>query len=115
MLVPLPVLHIPICTTFTFFPLLDSDRLVAVVDASVLEEKLTSCQLMLTLNQNGELCQVAKAGGSGLEADEIVRCSNVAQTWTKQVVKLIEDRLDADLKSRIKDSRYISNTAENDR
>lgn len=103
--VPLSVLHTPLCVTFSFFNPANSEenikgsenREVVVVDATALEEALRDGELTITVNQNREMCQIAKAGGLPMDAGEVVRLGETAYEEAVKVRTVIERVLREDV------------------
>src|SRR6478735_8248196 len=61
--VPLSWLHSPFCVTFSFF---GEDGSQVLVDTNWLEEQLRISHCTYSLNKHGEICQIAKLGGTSL-------------------------------------------------
>lgn len=93
--VPLSVLHVPICVTFSFYNTQGSEENVkgntnseiVVVDATMDEESLRSGSLTVTLNKNKEIIQINKAGGLSIDALQLIDCCNLL---SQQVVTITE-------------------------
>lgn len=108
--VPLIILHVPICITFSFFNPVDreenikgdTNREIAIMDADKAEELVRDGFLVLTLNKNRELIQISKNGGlpiDGLALIELTQKANdVCQTLTEEIKALLQ----ADEKARYK-------------
>ncbi|KAK9042585.1 hypothetical protein V6N11_017652 [Hibiscus sabdariffa] len=58
--VPLIVHHLPIAITFGFF-----DERVMVIDPTHNEEAVMAGRMIATINANGDICAIQKAGGEG--------------------------------------------------
>ncbi|KAI9566684.1 ribosomal protein S5 domain 2-type protein [Boletus coccyginus] len=91
--VPLAIHHAPFCVTFAFFP--DSTTR-PVVDASLLEQRLSAGTMSVALNAQREICVLHKAGGVPTAPDEILQLLNVAVGIAKDLDKLVEVRLRED-------------------
>ncbi|CCK68920.1 exosome non-catalytic core subunit RRP45 KNAG_0B04860 [Huiozyma naganishii CBS 8797] len=95
--VPLGILHVPICVTFSFFNPQDSetnfkgqDNLeIVVTDATLKEELLREGVLTVTLNKNREVVQVSKAGGLPMDALTLMDCCHKAYEITDKVTSQI--------------------------
>ncbi len=94
---PLSMHHSPYCFTFAYFP--DSST-QAVLDPTHLEQRLSAGLLSIALNAQRELCVVQKAGGVPLAPEEIMRIIDVAVGKAKDLDRLIEERLKADMAGR---------------
>ncbi|KAI9851213.1 MAG: hypothetical protein M1838_004225 [Thelocarpon superellum] len=109
--VPLSLLHHPVCVTFSFF--LGGD--VVLIDSTLQEEQLREGELVITLNQHGEVCQIAKLGGAPVDALLLLKCTNVALVKTKELSRIIMRRLDEDHKAKNVDGLMAELSAENAR
>lgn len=107
--VPLSILHIPICVTFSFF----ADGTISLVDVSLEEERLREGSMTITLNKNREVCQVSKAGGVSMARETLMRCTQIALAKTIEVTSILEAAIKVDIQS--KDTAHHGGTAENDR
>lgn len=128
--VPLSWLHSPFCVTFSFFGDGTSSVSAApndgegrdgsaagtvVVDASWIEEQVRSASCTISLNRHGEICQVAKLGGSPVEAVTLLQCTAIALAKVQDISALVERRLAEDAKRRDKGGLMAELRAENDR
>lgn len=119
--VPLGILHIPICVTFSFFNPQDteenikgdSNAEIAIIDASLKEELLRDGTLTVTLNKNREVVQVSKAGGLPMDALSLMENCHKAFAITEKITDQLLDELKADEKGRNKYAELLS--SENDR
>ncbi|KAA8910235.1 ribosomal protein S5 domain 2-type protein [Sphaerosporella brunnea] len=92
--VPLSILHVPICVTFSFFDVGDeSGGPVFLVDATLQEEQLRDGEMTITLNKFGEVCQIAKAGGLPIEAVALHQCMRKALVKVEEITAFIAKRL----------------------
>ena len=89
--------HTPYCLTFAYFP---DTRTPAVLDPSLLEQRLAAGVLSVALNAQRELCVIQKAGGVPLDPDEIMRIIDVAVNKAKEIDKLVEEKLKEDWEGR---------------
>ena len=89
--------HTPYCLTFAYFP---DTSTPAVLDPSLLEQRLAAGVLSVALNAQRELCVIQKAGGVPLEPDEIMRIIDVAVNKAKEIDKLVEGKLKEDWEGR---------------
>ncbi|KAI0166108.1 ribosomal protein S5 domain 2-type protein [Xylariaceae sp. FL1272] len=110
--VPLSWLHSPYCVTFSFY---GDNGEIMLADASLLEEQLRLSSCTVSLNKHGEICQVAKLGGSAVDAVLLVQCASAAVTKVKEFSTLVDQKLADDAKRRDKGGLLAELSAENDR
>ncbi|KAK3302219.1 ribosomal protein S5 domain 2-type protein [Chaetomium strumarium] len=110
--VPLSWLHSPFCVTWSFF---GEDGEFAVLDATWLEEQVRVGSCTVSLNKHGEICQIAKLGGTPVDAVSLLQCTSVALTKVKEFSELMDRRLTEDLKRRDKGGFMAQLKADNDR
>ncbi|OLL23903.1 Exosome complex component rrp45 [Neolecta irregularis DAH-3] len=108
--VPLAVMHIPICITFSFF----LSGTVSIVDADLREERLREGEMTITLNKHHEICQVSKAGGVAMQPHEIMNCMKLALVRVTEISDLLAKALEEDKTNREKQNTFRE-TAENER
>lgn len=119
--VPLGILHVPICVTFSFFNPLDtetnvkgdSNTEIVIVDAILKEELLRDGVLTVTLNKNREVVQVSKAGGLPMDALTLMECCHKAYDITEKFTDQIINSIKEDYKERDQFAHLLS--AENGR
>lgn len=110
--VPLSWLHSPFCVTFSFF---GEEGDIIIMDATWLEEQLRVGSCTFSLNKHGEICQVAKLGGTAVDAPLFVRCAQAALDKTKELTDILDRKLTEDAKRRDKGGFLAELSAENDR
>ncbi|KAH3669430.1 hypothetical protein OGAPHI_001551 [Ogataea philodendri] len=100
--VPLSILHIPLCFTFQFYNPNDDEENIKgnlnneliLLDASLIEERLSLGSMTLTINKNKELCQLVKSGGLNIDASLIMNCcqhaSNLVDDLTKKINSVLK-------------------------
>ncbi|KAH6624790.1 ribosomal protein S5 domain 2-type protein [Chaetomium sp. MPI-SDFR-AT-0129] len=110
--VPLSWLHSPFCVTWSFF---GEEGETAVLDATWLEEQVRVGSCTVSLNRHGEICQIAKLGGTPVNAVVLLQCTGVALAKVKEFDELVDRRLAEDLKRRDKGGFMAELRAENDR
>ncbi|GAA0166910.1 exoribonuclease [Lithospermum erythrorhizon] len=71
---PLIVHHLPIAVTFAFIGSEDA----VVIDPTHLEEAVMGGRMTATLNMNGDVCAIQKAGGDGIMQSVIFQCLRIA-------------------------------------
>ncbi len=111
--VPLSWLHSPFCITFSFY----GEELgeTVLLDATLLEEQLRVGSCTISLNQHGEICQIAKLGGVPVEAVLLIQCANAALTKVKEFSTFLDQKLAEDARRRDKGGLIAELSAENDR
>ena len=113
--VPLGILHIPICVTFSFFNPSDTeenikgqeDSEIAIIDATLKEELLRDGVLTVTLNKNREVVQISKAGGLPMGALSLMECCRKAYDITERITDQLLRLLKEDLERRDKDLHML--------
>ncbi|KAI7779397.1 hypothetical protein LA080_000877 [Diaporthe eres] len=110
--VPLSWLHSPFCVTFSFY---GDDADITLVDADWTEEKVRVGSCTISLNRHGEICQIAKLGGTPVDAVALLQCASVALTKAKDFSTLVDQKLAEDVKSRDKGGLLAELSAENER
>ncbi|CAB4026742.1 Exosome complex component RRP45, partial [Paramuricea clavata] len=94
--VPLSVHHIPIYVTFAFY---DNGALL-LVDPTDREESVMDGQMMIAMNVDREICAVQMNGGLSLEADQVLRCSQISAVKVADITELIHKALRVDAEAR---------------
>jgi exosome complex component RRP45 len=110
--VPLSLLHLPLCVTFSFYG--DAGETM-LLDATGLEEQLMDGWVTIGMNRHGEVCQVAKLGGVPVNAVDLLHCTSVALVKVKDISAFIAKRLGEDAKKRDKGGMMAELSAENAR
>ena len=110
--VPLGWLHSPFCVTFSFF---GDEGEMSVLDATWLEEQVRVGSCTISLNKHGEICQIAKLGGTPVEAVALIQCTQLALTAVKSFTEYLDQKLVDDQKRRNKGGLLAELSAENDR
>lgn len=110
--VPLSWLHSPFCVTFSFFGDLGD---ILAVDANWLEEQVRVSSCTISLNRHGEICQIAKLGGTAVEAVTLLQCNALALIKAKELSNLLDDKLADDTRRRDKGGLLAELSAENER
>ncbi|RPB24003.1 hypothetical protein L211DRAFT_861976 [Terfezia boudieri ATCC MYA-4762] len=93
--VPLSILHLPICVTFSFF----HGGEIVLIDATLQEEQLREGDMTITLNKHGEVCQISKAGGTAV----------ILMSFTE----LLMNKLEEDQEKRVRRDNLLEASAEN--
>jgi exosome complex component RRP45 len=110
--VPLSWLHSPFCVTWSF---LGEEGETALLDATWIEEQVRVGSCTVSLNKHGEICQIAKLGGTPVDAVVLLQCTSVALAKVKGFSDLLDRRLAEDLKRRDKGGFMAELRADNDR
>nr|GEX23060.1 exosome complex component RRP45A-like isoform X1 [Tanacetum cinerariifolium] len=73
---PLPLIihHLPVAVTFGFI----GDENIVVIDPTHYEEAVMGGSMTATLNTNGDVCAIQKAGGAGVLQSSIMQCLRIA-------------------------------------
>ncbi|KAK0630795.1 ribosomal protein S5 domain 2-type protein [Bombardia bombarda] len=110
--VPLGWLHSPFCVTWSYF---GEEGEMALLDATRAEEQVRVGSCTISLNRHGEICQIAKLGGTPVEAVILLQCTAIALTKVKEFSAYLDKKLAEDIKRRDAGGRSAELTAENDR
>ncbi|KAF8412754.1 hypothetical protein HHK36_000724 [Tetracentron sinense] len=86
---PLPLIihHLPVAVTFAFF----GDGNIVVIDPTQNEEAVMGGRMTATLNTNGDVCAVQKAGGEGV----IMQCLRIASVKATDIRSKINSAVEA--------------------
>ncbi|OIV94952.1 hypothetical protein TanjilG_22149 [Lupinus angustifolius] len=86
---PLPLIihHLPIAVTFGFF----SNENLVVIDPTYHEESVMTGRMTATLNANGDVCSIQKAGGEGVSQRVIMHCLKLAHVKAGDITAKIRD------------------------
>ncbi|KAL0437198.1 UNVERIFIED_CONTAM: Exosome complex component RRP45B [Sesamum radiatum] len=83
---PLIVHHLPIAVTFGFI----GTESTVVIDPSHFEEAVMGGKLTATLNTNGDVCAIQKAGGQGVIQSVIMQCLRIASVKAADITDKIK-------------------------
>ncbi|KAK6914490.1 Exoribonuclease, phosphorolytic domain 2 [Dillenia turbinata] len=88
---PLPLIlhHLPIAVTFAFF----GDDNAVVIDPTHYEEAVMGGRMTATLNTNGDVCAIQKAGGDGVIQSVIMQCLQIASVKAADITTEIRKAL----------------------
>ncbi|KAL9106830.1 MAG: hypothetical protein Q9227_008163 [Pyrenula ochraceoflavens] len=109
--VPLSIMHQPICVTFSFY----HGGQIVLADACLREEQVRDGEMIVTINQLGELCQIAKLGGIPIDASILINCTNIALSKARDITTWISKRLEKDSLERDVGGLIDEMRAENER
>ncbi|KAK3357366.1 ribosomal protein S5 domain 2-type protein [Lasiosphaeria hispida] len=110
--VALSWLHSPFCVTWSYF---GDEGEIALLDATWREEQVRAGSCTISLNRHGEICQIAKLGGTPVEAVTLLQCTNTALTKVQEFSAFLDRKLAEDIKRRDKGGLMAELSAENDR
>ncbi|XP_074586629.1 exosome complex component RRP45A-like isoform X1 [Curcuma longa] len=93
---PLPLIihHLPIAVTFAFY----NEGDIMVIDPTHKEESVTGGKMTVTINSNGDVCAIQKAGGEGVVPSVVMQCLRIASVKA------------ADITSKLKNAVEVYNT-----
>ena len=109
--VPLSIMHYPSCMTFSFF----HDGEVNLLDATLQEEQVRHGEMVVAVNQYGEVCSISKEGGIVVDALTLLSCINIASLKAKEMADIISMKLKADESRRDVGGFIAELRAENER
>ncbi|KAL9327813.1 hypothetical protein ACSQ67_002816 [Phaseolus vulgaris] len=88
--IPLIIHHLPIAVTFGFF----SNENLLVIDPTHEEECVMTGRMTATLNSNGDVCAIQKAGGEGVSQRFIMHCLKLAHDKAIDITTKIKDAVE---------------------
>lgn len=90
---PLPLIihHLPVAVTFAFF----SEGNNMVIDPTHKEEAVMGGRMTATLNSNGDICAIQKAGGEGIMSGVVMQCLRIASLKAADITSKIKNAVDA--------------------
>ncbi|KAK4747543.1 hypothetical protein SAY87_014129 [Trapa incisa] len=88
---PLTLHHLPIAVTFAFL----SEESIVILDPTHLEEAVMGGRMTATLNTNGSICSIQKAGGDGIPQSVIMQCIRIAASKAADISSKIKDVVEA--------------------
>ena len=103
--------HQPFCITFSYY---DSGEIM-LQDATLLEEQCREGEIVISMNRFGEICQIAKYGGTPVDGLSLLTCTNLALEKVKVLDKLVKETLAEDEKRRDVGGLVAELSAENER
>ncbi|KAH7681016.1 exosome complex component RRP45 protein [Dioscorea alata] len=89
--IPLTIHHLPVAVTFAFF----SEGNILVIDPTYKEEAVMGGRMTATMNMNGDVCAVQKAGGEGVMMSVIMQCLRIASMKAADITSKIKSAVDA--------------------
>lgn len=109
--VPLNITQRPLSITFHTF---DGGKRV-IIDATRKEEQASEGDLVIGVNSAGDVCFMSKYSGDPVDAMVFVSKSSVAIDKVKDISRLVDKALQADLSKRAKSGLIEESRAESDR
>lgn len=109
--VALNITHKPLAITFNAF----NEGHNIILDATRKEEQASEGELVIGINNGGDVCFMSKFSGAPINAMEVVTRSQVALEKVKEINAQIEKVMQADLAKRAKKGMAEESRAENDR
>lgn len=88
---PLIVHHLPVAVTFAFI----GNESTVVIDPSHLEEAIMGGKLTATLNTNGDVCAIQKAGGEGVMQSVVMQCLRIASVKAADITGKIKKAVES--------------------
>ncbi|XP_075506223.1 exosome complex component RRP45A-like isoform X4 [Primulina tabacum] len=88
---PLIVHHFPVAITFAFI----GSESTVVIDPSNFEEAVMGGKLTATLNTNGDVCAIQKAGGDGVVQSVIMQCLRIASVKAADITNKIKKAVES--------------------
>ncbi|XP_044960997.1 exosome complex component RRP45A-like isoform X1 [Hordeum vulgare subsp. vulgare] len=87
---PLTIHHLPIAVTFAYF----GDGNIMVIDPTYKEEAVMGGRMTATINSNGDVCAIQKAGGEGVMSSVIMQCLRIASVKAADITSKITTKVD---------------------
>ena len=109
--VALNITHKPLSITFNIY----NEGKSIILDATRKEEQASEGELVIGINNGGDVCYISKFSGASINAMEVVDKSNLAAEKVKKINAVIDKVLQEDLARRAKQGMAEESRAENDR
>lgn len=116
--VRLTIQHLPFCVTFSYYntsSTTSTEPGIFLQDATLLEEQCRDGEIVISMNRFGEVCQIAKYGGTPVDGLSLLTCTNAALETAKRFDKLVKEKLAEDEKVRDRGGLMAELSAENER
>ncbi|OEL15986.1 Exosome complex component RRP45B [Dichanthelium oligosanthes] len=88
---PLTIHHMPIAVTFAYF----GEGNIVVVDPTYKEEAIMGGRMTATINSNGDICSIQKAGGEGVMSSVVMQCLRIASVKAADITSKIRKAVDS--------------------
>ncbi|WVZ62025.1 hypothetical protein U9M48_011818 [Paspalum notatum var. saurae] len=89
--IPLTIHHMPIAVTFAYF----GEGNIVVLDPTYKEEAVMGGRMTATINSNGDVCAIQKAGGEGVMSGVIMQCLRIASVKAADITSKIKKAVDS--------------------
>ncbi|XP_063948729.1 exosome complex component RRP45A isoform X2 [Daucus carota subsp. sativus] len=89
--IPLIIHHLPVAVTFGFI----GKESIMVIDPTHLEEAVMGGRMTVTLNTNGDVCAIQKAGGDGILQSVIMQCLRIASVKAGDISSKIKNAVES--------------------
>ncbi|KAK8462338.1 hypothetical protein SEVIR_1G193500v4 [Setaria viridis] len=89
--IPLTIHHMPIAVTFAYF----GEGNIVVVDPTYKEEAVMGGRMTATINSNGDICSIQKAGGEGVMSSVVMQCLRIASVKAADITSKIKKAVDS--------------------
>ena len=109
--VKLSMLHHPLCVSFSYY---DGGDIV-LVDATKSEASVREGEMVISMNKFGEICQIAKYGGTPVDAAVLLGWTRVALEKVRSITAYIQQKLADDERKRDVGGLIAELSAENAR
>jgi exosome complex component RRP45 len=103
--------HQPFCVTASYY----DQGSIMLLDATLLEEQLREGEVIVGMNRFGEICQLAKYGGTAVDGLALLRCTEKVLERVKEFDKLVKEELAKDEKRRDRGGLMAELRADNER
>ncbi|XP_073013908.1 exosome complex component RRP45A-like [Typha latifolia] len=88
---PLTIHHLPVAVTFAFF----GEGSYMVIDPTFKEEAAMCGKMTATMNSNGDVCAIQKAGEEGVLSSVIMQCLRIASVKATDITSKIRTAVDS--------------------
>ncbi|KAL5208116.1 hypothetical protein ABZP36_032551 [Zizania latifolia] len=88
---PLTIHHLPIAVTFAYF----GEGNIMVIDPTYKEEAVMGGRMTATINSNGDVCAIQKAGGEGVMSSVIMQCLRIASVKATDITSKIKNEVNS--------------------
>ncbi|KAG2658979.1 exosome complex component RRP45A-like isoform X3 [Panicum virgatum] len=89
---PLTIHHMPIAVTFAYF----GEGNIVVVDPTYKEEAVMGGRMTATINSNGDICSIQKAGGEGVMSSVVMQCLRIASVKATDITSKMKKAFQVD-------------------
>ncbi|CAN6251868.1 unnamed protein product [Urochloa humidicola] len=89
--IPLTIHHMPIAVTFAYF----GEGNIVIVDPTYKEEAVMGGRMTATINSNGDICAIQKAGGEGVMSSVVMQCLRIASVKAADITSKIKKAVES--------------------